>query len=167
MHIALKKVWAENEWMKYRDIPEFTPRSKLEEEMTGASFLSFLHHLREFLVKKGLPLEDLLIINLTSNFEGVRMFKYSTDNSEVYIWYSKIVQLKEDGTKEDSILIFAVLEHKEDVIFSDDLLIPFYSQMFDLATKGAVRTVNGGEKHLLIFFTLCKRLSDQQISPRD
>ena len=147
-------VWKENDWMKYRDIPDFTESSKLEGEMSGAAFLGFLRKLRVFMEKKRLDKNHCLFLNGTSNFDGLRMHKYSTVNGEVYIWYTKLVQLQEVSTKENNIQILAVLEKKKETAFSDDLLIPLYSQMFNLATKGAKRKVFGGEKHLFIFFTL-------------
>ena len=112
---------------------------ELEDKMTGAAFLAFVTNLRVFLSKKGIPLDQVLVVNLTSNFDGVRMFNSSTTNGEVYIWYSKIVQLKELSTKEENILILAVLEKKKDTPFSDDLFILLYSQLFELSTKGAKR----------------------------
>ena len=82
--------------------------------------------------QKGLNPNDVVFLNLTSNFDGVRMFKKDTTNGEVYIWYAKIVQLGDLGTKEENIMMLAVLEKKKDTPFSDDLLIPLYSQMLRL-----------------------------------
>ena len=107
-----KTAWEVNEWMKTGDIPEFSRDTKLEDEMTGAAFLAFVTNLRVFLSKKGIPLNQVLVVNLTSNFDGVRMFNSSTTNGEVYIWYSKIVQLKELSTKEENSLILVVLERR-------------------------------------------------------
>ena len=140
--------------MKNDEFPDFKRKSEIEGEMAGAAFLSFVQYLRVFLRKKGLNPNDVVFLNLTSNFDGVSMFKKDTGNGEVYIRYAKIVQLGDLGTKEENIVILAVLEKKKDTPFSDDLLIPLYSQMFNLGTKGAKREVNGAEKHLFIFFTL-------------
>ena len=63
-----------NEWMKTGDIREFSRDTKLEDEMTGAAFLAFVTNLRVFLSKKGIPLDQVLVVNLASNFDGVRMF---------------------------------------------------------------------------------------------
>ena len=147
-------VWKVNEWMKTGEIPEFNRDTKLEDEMTGAAFLSFLTYLRVFLRKKRLNLNDVIILNFTSNFDGVRCFKSSTANGEVYIWYVKVIQLGKLCTKEENIIILAVLEKKKDTPFSDDLLIPLYSQFFKLGTEGVKRKVFGGEKHYFMFFTL-------------
>ena len=47
-----------------------------------------------------------------------------------------------------------MLEKKEDTPFSDDLLIPLYSQLFELSTKGANKKFWGAEKHLFVLSTL-------------
>ena len=126
--------------MKTGDIPEFSGDTKLDDEMKGTAFLAFVTNLRLFLSKKGIPFNQVLVVNPTSKFDGVRMFKSSTKKGKVYIWYSKIVQLKELSTKEENILVLAELEKKKDTPFSDDLLIPLYSQLFEHVNKRPDRT---------------------------
>lgn len=98
--------------------------------------------------------DRIIVITTTNNFDGIRMFKYSKENSEVYIWYCTINELdeKEKRTKNENVLILCVLEKKKGSPFKDDLLIPLYSQMFKLS-KGVEIEVYGEEKKILkVFF---------------
>lgn len=139
--------------MKSVPVCDLGEDSNIEDITTGIAYLTFQKSIQKWL-ESVQNKEEILILSLTSLFDGVRMHKHSKQDSEVFIWYSTINEIKTGRTKEGNIIILALLEKKKNMPFDDDLLIPLYSQMYKLSTEGAKRMVYGGEEKLLKVYFL-------------
>lgn len=119
---------------------------------TWAQYITKMHEIKPAIVRN-----ESIYTSLTNGFDGFKMVKHSKDGSELYILYFVVNELdEEDRFKDCNVKIVLIAEKKtrkgkENEPFSDELLIPFYCQLWKLATEGKKVMTFDGMKHLFCY----------------
>jgi len=96
-------------------------------------------------------LENNIFLTTTNFLDGIKMSKHSKEGNEIYIFQAVINEAVILRTKDDNIIVLGLLEKTKGSFFSDELLIPIYSQMYDIAKNGIKVTIQGNERVLKVF----------------